>query len=230
MSLMEKRFLSNVRAKYEGCDQLSKSKKGKIRRYVWKRLETEGAALFPKPIVGRIPNFVGAEKAAELLRTLPDYQKAKTIACNPDSPQRPVRGMALKDGKRVVMATPRLKKGFILLDPTTIPKSGLERAATIKGAFKYGRPADTSQVKVDLFIAGSVAVALDGGRLGKGTGYSDQEYITLKSTGAITPATPVITTVHDLQVVEEIPKEKWDVPVSVIITPTRIHKLAYATK
>lgn len=209
---------------------MSKFEKEKVRRYVWNLLETEGVALFPKPIVGRIPNFVGAEKAAELLRTLPEYQKAKTIACNPDSPQRPVRGIALKDGKRVVMATPRLKKGFILLDPTTIPENRLGEAATIRGAFKYGRPVDPSQVKVDLFIAGSVAVSLDGGRLGKGTGYSDQEYAILRSKGAITPDIPVVTTVHDLQVVEEIPKEKWDVPVNLIITPTRIHRLAYAIK
>jgi 5-formyltetrahydrofolate cyclo-ligase len=207
---------------------LSKFEKENVRRYVWNLLETEGAALFPKPIVGRIPNFVGAEKAAELLRTLPEYQKAKTIACNPDSPQRPVRGIALKDGKRVVMATPRLKKGFILLDPTTIPKNRLGEAATIRGAFKYGRPVDPSQLKVDLFIAGSVAVSLDGGRLGKGTGYSDQEYAILRSMGAITPNIPVVTTVHSLQVVEEIPRENWDVPVNIIITPTRIHRLAYA--
>lgn len=209
---------------------MSKFEKENVRRYVWNLLETEGAALFPKPIVGRIPNFVGAEKAAELLRTLPEYQKAKTIACNPDSPQRPVRGIALKDGKRVVMATPRLKKGFILLDPTTIPKNRLGEAATIRGAFKYGRPVDPSQLKVDLFIAGSVAVSLDGGRLGKGTGYSDQEYAILRSTGAITPNIPVVTTVHSLQVVEEIPRENWDVPVNIIITPTRIHRLAYAIK
>ncbi len=92
-------------------------KKSEIREKIWKLLEERGVARFPKPIKGRIPNFVGAKIAAAKLRKLEEYKQAEVIFCNPDSPQRPVREFALKDRKILIMATPRLKKGFLLLDP-----------------------------------------------------------------------------------------------------------------
>ena len=189
---------------------------------VWRLIEERGIASFPRPVFHRIPNFVGAEKAAQNLKELPEYKTAKVVFCNPDSPQRPVRETALMDGKILVMATPKLRKGFLLLDPSVIPRNRVFEASTIRGAFKHGRFVDPSEVKVDLFVAGSVAVSLDGGRLGKGTGYSDKEYAILKNSGSLTPGITVVTTVHDAQIVEKIPREEWDVPVDVIITPTRV--------
>ena len=185
-------------------------------------MEERGIATFPRPVFHRIPNFVGADKAAQNLRKLPEYKTAKVIFCNPDSPQKPVREAALKDGKIVVMATPRLRKGFLLLDPNTIPRNRVFRASSIRGAFQYGRFAEPSEVRVDLFVAGSVAVSPDGGRLGKGTGYSDQEYTILKNSGGVTSETPVVTTVHDVQIVERILREEWDISVDIIVTPTRV--------
>jgi len=193
-----------------------------IRMKVWRLMEEKGIASFPKPLFHRIPNFVGAEKAAEKLKQLPEYKAARVVFCNPDSPQRPVRNMVLKDGKVLVMATPRLRKGFLLLDPSMIPQNRVFEASTIRGAFKHGRFVEPSEVKVHLFVAGSVAVSLDGGRLGKGTGYSDQEYAILKDSGSLAPRIIVVTTVHDVQIVERIPREEWDVPVNVIVTPTRV--------
>jgi len=185
-------------------------------------MEEMGIATFPRPVFHRIPNFVGAEKAVQNLRELPEYKAARVIFCNPDSPQRAVREAALKDGKIVVMATPRLRKGFLLLDPNVIPQNNISRASTIRGAFKDGRFVEPSKARVDLFVAGSVAVSPDGGRLGKGTGYSDQEYAILKNSGGLIPETPVVTTVHDVQIVEKIPREEWDVSVDIIVTPTRV--------
>jgi len=185
-------------------------------------MEEKGIASFPRPVFHRIPNFVEAEKAAQNLRELPEYKAAKVVFCNPDSPQRSVREMALMDGKILVMATPKLRKGFLLLDPSVIPENHVLEASTIRGAFKHGRFVKPSEVKVGLFVAGSVAVSLDGGRLGKGTGYSDQEYAILKDSDGLAPGIVVVTTVHDVQIVEGIPTEEWDVPVDVIVTPTRV--------
>jgi len=196
--------------------------KEEIRMRVWRLMEEKGVATFPKPILHRVPNFIGAEKAAQNLRSLREYNDARVVFCNPDSPQRPVREMALRDGKTVVMATPKLRKGFLLLDPKSIPSNRVSEASTIRGAFKYGRTIEPNKVKIDLFIAGSVAVSLDGGRLGKGTGYSDQEHSILKNAGSLTAQTPILTTVHDIQIVDKIPREEWDVPVDIIVTPTRI--------
>jgi len=195
--------------------------KEEIRMRVWRLMEEKNIATFPRPVFHRIPNFVGAQKAAQNLRNLPEYLSAKVVFCNPDSPQRPVREMVLRDSKTLVMATPRLKQGFLLIDPSHLSASHISEASTIHGAFKFGRPVEPSAVKVDLFVAGSVAVSANGGRLGKGTGYSDQEYTLLKNAGALSSKTLVVTTVHDMQIVEGIPSNGWDVSVNVIVTPTK---------
>src|SRR4051812_20689037 len=77
---------------------------------------------------------------------------------------------------------------------------------------------------VDLVVAGSVAVAMDGTRLGKGGGFSDLEFAVASAAGLIGPATTVVTTVHDVQVraAGDIPSTDHDVPVDLIVTPTRV--------
>lgn len=180
-------------------------------------MEQSGVALFPLPCTGRIPNYIGADVAAEKLRQLPEWKHAEVIFVNPDSPQRKVRENVLLDGKTLVMASPRLTRGFIMITPREI--KGREHAAsTIKGAFKYGVAA-VEIPKPDLIVEGSVAVDLQGHRLGKGHGYGDKEVSMLKERfGEI----PVATTVHDIQLVRAVPCEETDQPISIIVTPTRI--------
>ena len=194
-----------------------------LRREVWDRIVREGVARFPLPVQGRIPNFVGAEEAARRLSSLAEYGSADVVFCNPDSPQRPVREVVLRDGKTLVMATPRLRKGLLIIRPGGLGPRAIRRASTIRGAFRYGRPIGPWEVEVDLKVVGSVAVAEDGARLGKGHGYSDLEYAILSECGALGPDTPIVTTVHELQVLPagSIPMTEHDVPVDVILTPTR---------
>ncbi|MEM2336771.1 MAG: 5-formyltetrahydrofolate cyclo-ligase [Candidatus Bathyarchaeia archaeon] len=191
--------------------------KRRLREKIWREMEKSGVATFPLPCWGRIPNFVGAETAADKLRQLEEWKRAKVIFVNPDSPQRRVRENALKDGKILIMASPRLARGFILLTPEKV--RGKEHfASTIKGAFKFGVQTRDFP-KPDLIVEGSVAVDLRGHRLGKGRGYGDVEIEILENRfGEI----PVATTVHDMQVVENVPFEEMDRKVSIIVTPTRI--------
>src|SRR5688572_25796262 len=104
--------------------------KQRVREKIWLRLEKSGEALFPGAR-GRIPNFRGAALAADRLAATPDWRRARTIKCNPDAPQRPVRLRALREGKLVYMAVPRLreKKCFWKLDPERIAESDLPKAA-----------------------------------------------------------------------------------------------------
>jgi len=78
------------------------------RKRIWEEMERGGAALFPGAI-GRIPNFVGAERAAERLAALPEWKAAAAIKSNPDSPQRPVRARALEERDKERLASPRIK-------------------------------------------------------------------------------------------------------------------------
>jgi 5-formyltetrahydrofolate cyclo-ligase len=59
---------------------------------------------------------------------------------------------------------------------------------------------------------------MQGHRLGKGGGYGDVEISTLK---AMFSNVPVVTTVHDLQVVDSVPFDRKDEKVSLIVTPAR---------
>ena len=177
------------------------------------------------PLHDRIPNFAGAEAAARLLTELPEWRAARRIKCNPDAPQRAVRLAALKEGKTVLMAVPRLRaeRCFLRLDPDDL-KGKLAAAATIKGASTLGTPVSPAQIgHIDLIVAGSVAVTLKGARLGKGGGYSDLEFALARAAGLVGEKTPVVTTVHELQVVDDrIPMTAHDVPLDVVVTPERV--------
>ncbi|HEC81354.1 MAG TPA: 5-formyltetrahydrofolate cyclo-ligase, partial [Thermoplasmatales archaeon] len=65
--------------------------KDEIRQTVWDLLEKKNVVTFPRPVYGRIPNFVGANVAAEKLDELRLWRKARVIKSNPDSPQKWVR-------------------------------------------------------------------------------------------------------------------------------------------
>lgn len=195
--------------------------KSEIRERIWKLLEERNIASFPRPVYGRIPNFKGAQKAAEKLTETKEFKEAKLVKVNPDSPQRPVREMVLKAGKILLVPTPRLRGDFFLLDPHKI--KDYKEASTISGFSRYGEVVDlTSISRIDLIVAGSVAVTINGERVGKGEGYSELEFAILRELGKVNDQTPVATTVHDAQIVEFIPTEPFDVPVDVITTPTRV--------
>jgi 5-formyltetrahydrofolate cyclo-ligase len=201
------------------------SDKDVIRKRIWDLLEREGVARFPLPPHGRIPNFEGADSAARLLKETEFWKDAQVIKCNPDSPQKPVREFALAEGKTIYMAVPRLREErcFIELDESRIYGSP-GKGATIKGAFKYGKQVSPEHMKeVDLVIAGSVAVNSKGARVGKGGGYSDLEFALGQEFGIVKDETPVVSTVHKLQVIEDdIPMTPHDVPLNLIVTQKEI--------
>lgn len=195
--------------------------KQELRERIWDNLEDSGEARFPFPPHGRIPNFAGADQAADRLAELPEWDETNAIKANPDAPQRPVRRRALAAGKTVYMAVPRLREAdcFIKLDDVDP-----DRGSTIGGADELGEQVGpTAVAPIDLIVAGSVAVSRDGGRIGKGEGYSDLEYAVLRELGFVTDETPVATTVHDQQVVDEpLPLDAHDVPLDVICTPSEV--------
>jgi 5-formyltetrahydrofolate cyclo-ligase len=200
-----------------------KARKQEIRKRVWSLLEQRNVARFPRPIFGRIPNFEGADLAAGRLRRLTVFQEANVVKVSPDAPQKPVRESVLEQRKRLVVPTPRLRKGFLMIDPIELSKIRLPYAATIKGSWEYGKPVQLNNLpKVDLIVTGSVAVSRDGVRLGKGGGYSEIEYGILREFQRVDDETMILTTVHDLQIVEEVPAEEHDLSVDMIVTPTKV--------
>jgi 5-formyltetrahydrofolate cyclo-ligase len=199
--------------------------KAQLREEVWNAMSVKGIARFPAP-AGRIPNFVGAEAAAAALAETDEWKRAGTVKANPDSPQLAVRVRALRDGKLLYMAVPRLADDdpFFVLDPNALADPP-HKAATIKGAGRSARTVSFDDMEpVDLVIAGSVAVGEDGARLGKGGGFSDLEFALASAAGLIDSHTVVASTVHDVQVQSAgvIPVVPHDVRVDLIVTPTRV--------
>jgi 5-formyltetrahydrofolate cyclo-ligase len=192
---------------------LSAHDKRAVRERVWALLERERAARFPGAR-GRIPNFSGAEAAAERLAETAEWQAAHVVKANPDAPQLPVRRRALADGKRVYMAVPRLRepKPFLLLaEDATIEARG-------------ARPVGIEQLEpVDLVVCGTVAVNRLGVRIGKGGGYSDLEFGLLVEAGLVGERTVLATTVHPLQLLDdELPETGHDFRVDLIVTPDEV--------
>ena len=187
-------------------------------------LRKRKAARFPGA-EGRIPNFVGAEDAARLLATIPEWRTAAVLKSNPDSPQLPVRATALSEGKTVFMAMPRLAapRPFLLLDPSRL-KIPPRRAASIKGSAQATVQVAVEDVPhLDLVVCGTVAVNRRGVRIGKGGGFSDLEFALLAESGAVDGHTVVATTVHPLQVLDEdLPETSHDFRVDVIVTPEEV--------
>ena len=195
-----------------------------LRERIWDHLESEGIARFPFPPHGRIPNFANAANAADRLADTDAWRAANTLKCNPDAPQLPVRRQALRDGKTIYMAVPRLSeaKPFLRIAPDEI--DDIDDATTVSGSAKHGVPVDPeSMPAIDLIVAGSVAVDEAGNRVGKGEGYSDLEFAVLRGFDRVADATTVATTVHDSQIVgdDAIEPDRHDVPLDLVVTPTR---------
>ncbi|MFB6195544.1 MAG: 5-formyltetrahydrofolate cyclo-ligase [Haloplanus sp.] len=194
-----------------------------LRERVWDDLEESGEARFPYPPHGRIPNFAGADAAADRLVDTDVWEAADAVKANPDAPQLPVRRAALRAGKTLYMAVPRLRDEacFLRLDPETV--DDVDHATTVGGSAEAGEPVTPEAVEpIDLIVSGSVAVSTDGARIGKGEGYSDLEFAILRAFDLVDDDTTTATTVHERQVIDsDLPSAPHDVPMDLVITPER---------
>ena len=197
--------------------------KDEIRQRVWRQLIDREAG--HGDVVGGIPNFVGSDQAAERLRHLPAWRTARTVKANPDWAQQPARRLALAAGKLLFMAVPRLAEPdpFYRLDPAVLG-ADTERAADRSVAAELAPLVSLADMpSIDFIICGSVAVNLEGVRIGKGAGYSDIEVALLAEAGLLRPETTIVTTVHELQVLDEpLPSSGHDFTIDYILTPERI--------
>ena len=189
-------------ARWEGRN----TTKDAIRAEIWYELEQRGVGV--GPVWSRIPNFIGADQAAERLAELPIWQNARVVKSNPDPPQIPVRLRALQDGKLLYTPVPELVKEFpfVELDPVDLQKRGIpfEVVAPSDGAIEYGRKVNFDEMQpFDLAVVGCVAVTRNGGRTGKGAGFADLELGIFREMGLVNPDTPIVTTVHPLQIVDD---------------------------
>lgn len=201
--------------------------KDKLRTEIWSLLKQQAASIGDP--FGHIPNFIDAQLAAENLAALPIWQQAKTIKCNPDAAQIPVRMRALQDGKRLYMAVPRLTddRCFVELTAGDLQRQNVSIAesAIARKALTSGKLVSFAEMEpIDLVIVGCVAVARNGGRTGKGAGFADLELAMLTEFGLVEIDTPIVTTAHPLQIVEDsrLPMQSHDWALNWIVTAEEV--------
>ncbi|WP_290781134.1 5-formyltetrahydrofolate cyclo-ligase [Hoeflea sp.] len=186
--------------KWSGRDE----NKDAVRGEVWDLLDSGGHAM--GPTWSHIPNFIGADQAAWHLAQTEEWKRAKTVKCNPDPPQIPLRLRALYEGKILYAPVPYLTREFpyLRIDPKKLIEKGVsfELAATSEGYMMHGERIGFEEVEpLDFCIVGSVAVSREGGRTGKGAGFADLETGIFRELGTIGPQTPMATTIHSSQLV-----------------------------
>mmetsp|Transcript_171153 Transcript_171153/g.548597 ORF Transcript_171153/g.548597 Transcript_171153/m.548597 type:complete len:483 (-) Transcript_171153:91-1539(-) len=201
-----------------------------VRKKVWNYLEDNDLADFPRPVHHRIPNFKGSADAGLRVAKLPEFLQAKVVKVNPDTPQKSVRVEVLRAGKVLYVPQPRLRTGFFSrLLPGKVPPEKFSFAATAGGMKELAEPMTLEdRTKIDMVVVGSTAINPEtGARVGKGEGFAELEYGIMRQLGMIDESTPVVTCVHDCQVIsEDLPPKgqvmmEHDVPVDIIVTPTR---------
>mmetsp|Transcript_11970 Transcript_11970/g.34299 ORF Transcript_11970/g.34299 Transcript_11970/m.34299 type:complete len:445 (-) Transcript_11970:1373-2707(-) len=234
MKVVAKAQLSNG----DTVGELRSPWKWQLRKRIWDFMEENDIARFPRPVHHRIPNFVNADLAARRLSELPEFRSAGMVKVNPDTPQRPVRHCVLQQGKILLTPQPRLRTGFFsTIEMKELPSLvKTEECTNSKGVVKYGTPVTLSEkYTVDLVVVGSTAVCpRTGARVGKGEGFAELEWGILSAQGNLDAETcPVVTTVHDCQVIddEDDMPDDWkltqhDVPVDIIVTPTRVIRVS----
>jgi len=219
--------MSKNQDKNQGRWEGRNTSKDELRVEVWTNLENQGVSI--GSVFSHIPNFEGADRAAARLTELSIWKNAMVVKCNPDAPQIPVRLRALQDGKLLYAPVHELAKDFpfIELDPEDLKKRDIpfEAVAPIEGALKHGRRVQFQEMKpFDIAVVGCVAVTCIGGRTGKGGGFADLELGIFREMGLVDSNTPIVTTVHSLQVVddEQVTMAAHDSALNWIITPGEI--------
>lgn len=208
-----------------------KGKKEQIRLRIWKLMEdNKYIKSYPETCFQKIPNFKRCAVAAEKLSRLKEFRRAKYVKINPSMAQMHLRFLTLKCNKTLLVPSPALCENFMYkVNPTQFSHFWqLKRASSKAGAKDLGVKLDLNEkLKIDLYVVASVACSTNGVRLGKGLGYAEIEWAIFYEKSMVNQETIVITTVHDCQVLlpEELPvsmQRTHDLPVDIIVTPTRV--------
>ncbi len=178
---------------------------------------------------GRPPMFEGAGKAAERLRRLKEYRLARVVAITPEPCLLQARVNALNDNKSLLAVTPGLKQGLVRVTPPDVPlplRSRALRGWSLAEAGHQVRLPTSRPGKAELLVGAVLAVDRRGRILGDGRGILDLTWALLRHLGVISAETPVAVLAHDDQVLEELPEDPWDLWADLVVTPTRVLRMA----
>jgi 5-formyltetrahydrofolate cyclo-ligase len=199
-----------------------------IRQRIWDKLQAVALpdTRFHLNFAEVIPDFVGSDAATDRITDLPAYKASKFAFITPDNCLVELRRRMLTEGKPFVMSTYGIFRGFLYVEPGSVPKGAELYAAWLDGMEHFGRPITLEEItkmgRFDFMVTGASAVSVDGVRFGKGHGFFDMEWGMFTDLGLADDGTPVVAAVHDVQVVEDkLHPSETDILVDLITTPTR---------
>jgi 5-formyltetrahydrofolate cyclo-ligase len=158
------------------------------------------------------------EKIRDNFFSLPFYKKSKTImfylSLPTEVPTDEMIERALSEGKRI--AVPCIKEGNIF------PSLLISLSQTEVGRFGIREPKKKkfiSPKELGLVVVPGCGFDLKGHRIGFGKGFYDRFLSELKEN------IPLVALAFEIQIVEEIPSDRWDVQMNYIVTERRIIKI-----
>jgi 5-formyltetrahydrofolate cyclo-ligase len=200
-----------------------------VRERIWSKLRQVARpdTRFHLNFAEVIPDFENSEAATAKILELPQFKASKFAFITPDNCLVDLRRAMLERGIPFVMSTYGIFRGFLYVEPGSVPKGAELYAAWLDGMEHFGRPITLEEItrmgRFDFMVTGASAVSIDGVRFGKGHGYFDLEWGMFTDLGLADDNTPVIASVHDVQVVEDrLHPSETDILVDSIATPTRL--------
>ena len=202
----------------------------KIREKIWTKLHDVARpdTRFHLNFAEVIPDFEGSEDAIDRVVVDRAYEESGFAFITPDNCLVDLRRRMIEDGKPMVMSTYGIYRGFLYLDPTTVPKGAALYASWLDGMEHFGVPITLEEIapkgRLDYLVTGASAVSVNGVRFGKGHGFFDLEWGMFTDLGLVDENTPVHAVVHDVQLVnDQLQPSETDILVDKIFTPSRTH-------
>lgn len=174
-----------------------------------------------------IADYEGSEAGAERIQSLPAWRESDLMFITPDNNLEGVRRKAMEDGKRFIMSTYGIARGFLYIDPTRISPDCYGWAATLDGMDRFGQTVGLADIAAlgafNLLVTGASAISTMGIRFGKGHGYFDLEWAMFSEAHCLSNDPLVVCAGHDCQVVDiDLDGAEFDTRVDLIVTPTRV--------
>jgi 5-formyltetrahydrofolate cyclo-ligase len=191
------------------------------------------------------PDFRGSSAAINRVLELACYQNARTLLITSDNSLERLRHQALKDGKKVLVGTYRLRRGFILLDPASMDESKLELAACLDGMERrgMGRSMGIAQLrdeglKIDMCATGGLVFNEHGVVVYAGQALFEMQWALLQDIKVLGECARVVAVAHACQVVDEAALgfeetragHAGEVQCDFVVTPERVLEVAAASK
>lgn len=156
-----------------------------------------------------------SNKITNTLFEMDEYKNAKRIMCfvsnGSEVETHPIIEQAILDGKSIVVPiTVSKTKELLVSDVFNLSELEVGFYNIEVPKKEFVRLVDPRTI--DLVLVPGVALAKDGYRVGYGGGYYDRFLVKLDK------SVPKIALGFDLQVVDEVPTEDFDIPVDLILT------------